>query len=1538
MTNRSTATTVKKSPVNGVEMLQAGRNNNFLEVKKQLMKHLQQTYGCLGNFIKNNEYHVIPLPDIVTMTVDEVGNEELKRKITEARYIAYEKEIRQWKKKKEIIYGEILSILDDESQDLIESQTRWSDIDNGQEPLELWRLITQTHSTGVNNGSVAELQQEAKAKYNRLYQKDNQTLLEFKNEFKHVVENLKILEVIAIPAEENLALDFLWKVNKKYYGDVINQLKNNVRRSIENYPTTVEKAYELLKQYTSVNTSIYDKDDTQSITTGFNSMIHKRPNITCHTCGMRGHISKNCIRNQHNNSDNYNQQTVQRNNNYNNNFNRNNNHNNNNYFNNRHNNNNVRNNNNNNNNNYRNNNFNNNQQNNNNNRFNNNNNNNNFNRNNNNMNNNINYNNRNYNQNNQTSTDSNITDNKNDTKKSAVQFYSNDDVEHNDNDDNNRESTNCDDEEDISTSKESEKNICKDIFIYDTGATHHMVNDISLLHNVKQLPSPIEIVGINGRKKCEIVGDLHKLGSAYYDPDAHANLISAARVEKLFRVSREQQTHYIIHVDESTELVFKYNKNGLYTCSKENITVKIEETQELIYEKDSIMHATVENKKLVYTRDEIKRADKAGEILKQLGYASYQDLIRLIHKGSIINAPITSRDVLTYIDIYGKQNIEGTMTSKPPRPTPREEYCVPVRTVQEFHSDIGFFDGVPLLITVVKPINMLMATDINGQRPIEELEKALLEQIRLLNNNSFEIMKIHTDGEAAMRSLQRRGVIRNMYIIGAGSHEPVAEAAIKVIKNRCRSIIANLVYTLPSKLITHLVFYAVNRINCIPRDSGIGISAREAFRNIKFDYNKDLKLEFGQLTQVYKNNSSNSINQKRAIKCLSLHPVENGRGTWNFYNLESQAVITSDNWTIVPFAQKDIDDINELSMKKKTPNVQAVSNRINDNIFKEVLSESQSNTSVKNINNINKDQEIVNNTNDKEEENVDDKKNEELELVEDKEMIVPEIDKIHNMNSMITENELVIIPQIYHISIYKGIKMYDNMALDSIKAELKQMLDKEVWTPQEKDFITNKKIIPSSMFIKEKFDETGNLIKLKSRLVAGGNEQDKEEIYDNSSPTVSNESLFMILAIAAGERRHFRTFDVQGAYLEAKMTEEVYMELSRTLTNMLVELEPKYGNYVKENGKCVVRLTKALYGCVESARLWYFTFINVLNELGFIMNEYDKNVFNKMIRGKQLTICFHVDDGLITHEDEDVINEIIDEIEKNFTKITRDTMDNAEFLGMRIARENDGSININMDKYTKEAVVWSNVNGTSKTPHDGNLFKIDESSPMLKESESKKFHSGVAKLLYLAKRVRPEILVSISFLSSRVLHSTVEDESKLRKVFKYLNNNEKISINYTGGGNNQIIAYGDAAYLVHQDCESRTGTVLMMNDGIILGRSSKQKLISKSSTEAELIANAETMTDIVICMNFLDNQEITQNSIKCYTDNVSITHILKKYTNQYRNTKHINHKYFYTKQFIDTGQVELLWKSNSYIIADLLTKPVLGSLFKELRKIMLKID
>ncbi len=57
------------------------------------------------------------------------------------------------------------------------------------------------------------------------------------------------------------------------------------------------------------------------------------------------------------------------------------------------------------------------------------------------------------------------------------------------------------------------------------------------------------------------------------------------------------------------------------------------------------------------------------------------------------------------------------------------------------------------------------------------------------------------------------------------------------------------------------------------------------------------------------------------------------------------------------------------------------------------------------------------------------------------------------------------------------------------------------------------------MFLKEKFTASGEYEKLKARLVAGGDQQDKV-IYENfclSSPTVSTTSVLAIAAIVACE-------------------------------------------------------------------------------------------------------------------------------------------------------------------------------------------------------------------------------------------------------------------------------------------------------------------------------------------------------------------------------------------------------------------------------------
>ena len=92
------------------------------------------------------------------------------------------------------------------------------------------------------------------------------------------------------------------------------------------------------------------------------------------------------------------------------------------------------------------------------------------------------------------------------------------------------------------------------------------------------------------------------------------------------------------------------------------------------------------------------------------------------------------------------------------------------------------------------------------------------------------------------------------------------------------------------------------------------------------------------------------------------------------------------------------------------------------------------------------------------------------------------------------------------------------------------------------------------MFLKEKYLPTGAFEKLKARLVAGGNQQDKDLYDDLSSPTVSTSVVMTVFAIAAYEKRNVSVVDITGAYLNADMNTgvTVYMRLDKTMSSMPV--------------------------------------------------------------------------------------------------------------------------------------------------------------------------------------------------------------------------------------------------------------------------------------------------------------------------------------------------------------------------------------------------
>ena len=90
------------------------------------------------------------------------------------------------------------------------------------------------------------------------------------------------------------------------------------------------------------------------------------------------------------------------------------------------------------------------------------------------------------------------------------------------------------------------------------------------------------------------------------------------------------------------------------------------------------------------------------------------------------------------------------------------------------------------------------------------------------------------------------------------------------------------------------------------------------------------------------------------------------------------------------------------------------------------------------------------------------------------------------------------------------------------------------------------------------------------------------------------------------------------------------------------------------------------------------------------------------------------------------------------------------FLGMDISFHvnGDGTATIKMKEYIKEAIsdFGEDITRNAATPAKRDLFEIDEESEELSDDKQEIFHKVVAKLLYVSKRGRMDILLPIAFL------------------------------------------------------------------------------------------------------------------------------------------------------------------------------------------------
>ena len=207
----------------------------------------------------------------------------------------------------------------------------------------------------------------------------------------------------------------------------------------------------------------------------------------------------------------------------------------------------------------------------------------------------------------------------------------------------------------------------------------------------------------------------------------------------------------------------------------------------------------------------------------------------------------------------------------------------------------------------------------------------------------------------------------------------------------------------------------------------------------------------------------------------------------------------------------------------------------------------------------------------------------------------------------------------------------------------------------------------------------------------------------------------------------------------------------------------------------------------------------------------------------------------------------------------------------------------------------------------------------------------VAKLLYLSKRTRFDIALPVNYLCTRVSCATVEDLKKLDRVIGYLKLTNGRKVKFPPGDDvMSVTAYIDAAFGCHHDGKSQSGCVVRVGGAPVLVISRKQKIVTKDSTEAELVALSDLVTEVERCDEFMREQGVQDLEVPVvYQDNTSTISLVVEGGGKPR-TKHMRVRQHLVKEKVDKKEVKIAYVPTKDMIADVLTKPLQGEAFGRL--------
>lgn len=394
--------------------------------------------------------------------------------------------------------------------------------------------------------------------------------------------------------------------------------------------------------------------------------------------------------------------------------------------------------------------------------------------------------------------------------------------------------------------------------------------------------------------------------------------------------------------------------------------------------------------------------------------------------------------------------------------------------------------------------------------------------------------------------------------------------------------------------------------------------------------------------------------------------------------------------------------------------------------------------------------------------------------------------------------------------------------------------------------VNNANVIDCKWVYRLKKDSQGKITRYKARLVAKGFRQQPGIDYQETfSPVIKATTIRVLLSLAVTNQWSLRQLDVQNAFLHGNLTETVYI---RQPQGFVDPTKPDH----------VCRLHKALYGLKQAPRAWFHRLSTVLHQIGFIGSKTDPSLFILKHGATLLYVLVYVDDIIVTGNNSDAIEKLIQTLGTTFA--IKDLGDLHYFLGVEIVHQG-ADILLSQRKYILDLLQKSGFSDCKPAPSpmsSSHQLALGDSSFL---SDPASYRQTVGALQYVTLS-RPDISFAVNKVC-QYMHAPTENHwTAVKRILRYLKGttDHGLLLRHASGStlhaftdahwqhtpHSSLRAYSDSDWAgCSDDRRSTGGYAIYLGSNLISWTARKQRTVSRSSTESEYKALADTVAELI---------------------------------------------------------------------------------------------